>query len=700
LDHEVNGDGEEGSSLYTIGEVAAMLGVSAHTIRAWERRHGIVHPVRTPTKQRRYRAEDVELLRHLRQVMEQGGLSLRLAYMTVTGAIEPAEPGSRKGTRGGGEPVALSSDASLWQMVSDALPDLILIIDRDGRIVESNVAVARTFGGVRQRYVGREFSDLVEQFDRSKARMLYRPQLRVATAWELNLSTPHGSRLYSFNASRVRQGDRDLLALVGSPTFGGSSVGSSVGARQQSAFTNMSESAPSRVLERVIERLPFGVAVASVGADPRIVYANPRLYKVVRREAGGVAGQRVRDLLPPEASAVFKRVVETHEAESLRALPDSVTAGRRHDTRLLSVDFRPLFSAHMKVTGVLIVVEDETREVEEGRDLERMVADTRMRDASTARELIEVGLVHAVELIPGSEVLIQLVRGRGAHAGDAAIGSTGGWRISAESAPMGIAGRIASQVAARGTIVDVSAQFGGQPFRVIAIPLIARAGDRASRYLGTILWRYRAGVPARRQQDHLRQRLVAFAEHFSLAVELMRLRAEVRRKEALLDSASNAAAVIREPNTVGEGLGDRFLERLASAVGADAASLGRIEGRRFVLLAAYRGTPATPPMGHAFQLMGGFVTEAIRTGEPTATSRLETIQGVAPALRRDMLRMKHALAVPLIRDVTVIGVIVLLRAGATAFSDEEVALVQMLSGIGVLSVSAGFRMRTRRSAGA
>lgn len=55
-----------GEYVYTIGEVAAIMGVSTHTVRAWERRHGMVRPRRDETSHRRYRDEDVEVLRNLK----------------------------------------------------------------------------------------------------------------------------------------------------------------------------------------------------------------------------------------------------------------------------------------------------------------------------------------------------------------------------------------------------------------------------------------------------------------------------------------------------------------------------------------------------------------------------------------------------------------------------------------------------------
>lgn len=57
---------------YTIRTVAAKTGLSAHTIRAWERRYGALSPDRSETNRRLYEDEDVERLTHLRMAVEAG----------------------------------------------------------------------------------------------------------------------------------------------------------------------------------------------------------------------------------------------------------------------------------------------------------------------------------------------------------------------------------------------------------------------------------------------------------------------------------------------------------------------------------------------------------------------------------------------------------------------------------------------------
>lgn len=204
-----------GENLFTIGEVAAMLGVSTHTVRAWERRHGIVRPIRTQTSHRRYREQDVDLLRNVKLAANMNGVSLKLAYQHITGSqtIEPRLATTGKSPSQRMLPVP---QGNLWRGVVDVLPHLVAVIDAEGRIVEANIVGAKTFGVVVQRLRGRLFLDLVSAAERAKAALLYTPTLRAVRGWELDLATVNGVRPYSFQSWFVRQEQEMLLALVGS----------------------------------------------------------------------------------------------------------------------------------------------------------------------------------------------------------------------------------------------------------------------------------------------------------------------------------------------------------------------------------------------------------------------------------------------------------------------------------------------------
>ena len=57
---------------HTIGVVARRTGLSTHAIRVWERRYGLIEPVRTPTNRRLYSDADVRLLRTLKHATDAG----------------------------------------------------------------------------------------------------------------------------------------------------------------------------------------------------------------------------------------------------------------------------------------------------------------------------------------------------------------------------------------------------------------------------------------------------------------------------------------------------------------------------------------------------------------------------------------------------------------------------------------------------
>lgn len=64
-----NGDVEPS---YSIRAVVEQTGLSAHTIRAWERRYGVPEPVRTETNRRVYRERDVLRLKLLQRAVSAG----------------------------------------------------------------------------------------------------------------------------------------------------------------------------------------------------------------------------------------------------------------------------------------------------------------------------------------------------------------------------------------------------------------------------------------------------------------------------------------------------------------------------------------------------------------------------------------------------------------------------------------------------
>ena len=214
---------------FTIGEVAAMIGFSPHTIRAWERRHQILKPHRTPSNQRRYSVEDIELLREVINRVVVHGLSLKVAVRAAHGAVTvPCVDDSPSAPARADEPPVLDgeTDADVpWRAVADFMPELIAVLDEDGCVVDANVALASAAGRVREHLRGVRFVDFADPYDRAKAVAGFRPPHARRKGWELNLRLPGGGGgLYSFDCLPIRFCDRPLLIVMGRavlPSAGG-----------------------------------------------------------------------------------------------------------------------------------------------------------------------------------------------------------------------------------------------------------------------------------------------------------------------------------------------------------------------------------------------------------------------------------------------------------------------------------------------
>lgn len=72
-----------------IGEVARRSGVQEATLRAWERRYGLLEPERTEGGHRRYRTADVDRVRRVVELVGQGWSAGSAAAEVVSGRAGP-----------------------------------------------------------------------------------------------------------------------------------------------------------------------------------------------------------------------------------------------------------------------------------------------------------------------------------------------------------------------------------------------------------------------------------------------------------------------------------------------------------------------------------------------------------------------------------------------------------------------------------
>src|SRR5689334_19494482 len=89
------GGGDDGAeALLRIGELARRSGVAAATLRAWERRYGVVRPVRGPSGYRLYSAADQERVRAMARLVDSGVAPAEAATRIRDEEGEPAAPGA------------------------------------------------------------------------------------------------------------------------------------------------------------------------------------------------------------------------------------------------------------------------------------------------------------------------------------------------------------------------------------------------------------------------------------------------------------------------------------------------------------------------------------------------------------------------------------------------------------------------------
>jgi PAS domain-containing protein len=199
---------------FSISEVAASLRVTPHTIRAWERRYKLPPPERDRGGQRTYTTDDVQFLLRISHTVTVHGHSLKLAALEAQGLLSD-EVGDM-GTLPGAAVESAAPNGSPWRRVADAMPELLILVDNEGTIVDCNIATARIRDTIRENLRGARLPDLVIDYDRAKAARLYRPSPRRRDGWELRMRSRRGQQtVVAFDSRPVAADGARLLGLIG-----------------------------------------------------------------------------------------------------------------------------------------------------------------------------------------------------------------------------------------------------------------------------------------------------------------------------------------------------------------------------------------------------------------------------------------------------------------------------------------------------
>lgn len=77
------------SAQLRIGELARRTGVAAELLRAWERRYGLLDPMRTPAGYRLYSADDVRRVARMRELLASGLSAAEAARAVLAAPVAP-----------------------------------------------------------------------------------------------------------------------------------------------------------------------------------------------------------------------------------------------------------------------------------------------------------------------------------------------------------------------------------------------------------------------------------------------------------------------------------------------------------------------------------------------------------------------------------------------------------------------------------
>ncbi|MEU4392089.1 MerR family transcriptional regulator [Kribbella sp. NPDC023855] len=156
-------------AVWPVGRVAAMLGISAMTLRSWERRYGIGPSQRSQGQHRRYTQADVDRLRRMQLLIQQGTSPVDAARLSRLQVPAPRDPASAEldTLLREAEVLRLPAldellDGSLarsgvrrtWtDLVAPAFRQLGQRFQRDGDCTDIEVVLARSFEGAVERYL-------------------------------------------------------------------------------------------------------------------------------------------------------------------------------------------------------------------------------------------------------------------------------------------------------------------------------------------------------------------------------------------------------------------------------------------------------------------------------------------------------------------------------------------------------------------
>ena len=167
--------------MYTIKQAAARSGLNVPTVRAWERRYGVVHPARTPAGYRLYDDAAIDRLIAMRHLVERQGL-------------RPSQAADQ--VRAGGAELAALIDRATAATETTAIPETtISTATRSGELVDAFVTAASALDVARMdRLLDEAFA--AQRFEAALEDVVFPALRRVGEGWSegsIDVSMEHAA---------------------------------------------------------------------------------------------------------------------------------------------------------------------------------------------------------------------------------------------------------------------------------------------------------------------------------------------------------------------------------------------------------------------------------------------------------------------------------------------------------------------------
>ena len=260
-----------------IGELARRTGIEAGTLRAWERRFGLLQPTRTPGGQRQYSEVDVARILTVRRLIDEG--------LTLGAAADRVVAGGDGGPAG--EP-----ETKLLQQILQTL-DQGILVGKDARTRYVNRRAAQIFGCSVDELLTRSILDFIpdEERQRAKEQVLDLRQGVVRGPFDQRVRRPDGT-------TRVIEAHvRPMFDRAG---------------RYEGSISVMRDVTEQRAAEaqdrfRVALLDAVGEALMATSSDGTVAYMN-EAAEALWGDEGGTASWQVVDLLEQLVGLIYDKV--------------------------------------------------------------------------------------------------------------------------------------------------------------------------------------------------------------------------------------------------------------------------------------------------------------------------------------------------------------------------------------------------------